>query len=135
MAETVYECMFLLNANTFAKNPAEVSNTLDEIVRSIGGEILVSRMWNEQKLAFAVQGHRKGVYWLSYFKVESTNMAKFDRACRLNDAILRHLAIKLEPRLVDPMIAVAKGEAPLEREIPAIVVEIEDTEESEAVSA
>lgn len=134
MADIVYECMFLLNANTFAKNPSEVSNSIEEIVKSIDGEMLVSRMWNEQKLAYPVNGHRKGVYWLTYFRAESTSMAKFNRACRLNDAILRHLAIKLEPRLVEPMIAVAKGEAPA-RVFTDVDVEVEDTEETEVVSA
>jgi small subunit ribosomal protein S6 len=134
VADTVYECMFLLNANTFARNPAELSNAIAEIVKSIDGEMLVSRMWNEQKLAYPVQGHRKGVYWLAYFRAESTNMAKFNRACRLNDAILRHLAIKLEPRLVEPMIAVAKGEAPA-RVFTEVDVNVEDSEEAEVVSA
>lgn len=134
MADTVYECMFLLNANTFAKNPLELSNAIEDIVKSIGGEMLVSRMWNEQKLAFSVQGHRKGVYWLSYFKAESTQMAKFNRACRLNDAILRHLSIKLEPRLVEPMLAVARGEAP-SRVFSDVVIEPADSEETEIVSA
>ena len=32
----------------------------------------------------------------------------------MNDNILRHLAVKLDPRLVDPMVAVAKGESPAE---------------------
>ena len=29
----------------------------------------------------------------------------------MNDGILRHLVIKIDPRLVDTMVAVAKGEA------------------------
>lgn len=112
MAETFYECMFLFNANAYARNPAGAANAVEEIIKSIDGEILASRLWNEQKLAYPVGGHRKGAYWLTYFKVESTKLAKFNRACKLNDMILRHLAIKLDPRLVDPMVAVAKGEIP-----------------------
>ena len=112
MAETVYECMFIFSANAHARNPAATSNTVDEIVKSVGGELLASRLWNEQKLAYPINGHRKGTYWLSYVRVESTNLTKFNRACQLNDSILRHLAVKLDPRLVDPMVAVAKGENP-----------------------
>ena len=81
-------------------------------MKSVGGELLASRLWNEQKLAYPINGHRKGTYWLSYVRVESTNLVKFNRACQLNDNILRHLAVKLDPRLVDPMVAVAKGENP-----------------------
>ncbi len=114
MAETVYECMFLFNANAYARNPAAAANAVEEMIKSVDGEILASRLWNEQKLAYPINGHRKGAYWLAYFRVESTKLAKFNRACKLNDLILRHLPIKLDPRLVEPMVAVAKGESPEE---------------------
>lgn len=114
MAENVYECMFIFNANAYARNPAGAAASVDELVTSNGGEILASRLWNEQKLAYPIKGHRKGAYWLSYFRVDSSQLVKFNRACQLNDSILRHLAIKLDPRLVEPMVAVAKGEVPPE---------------------
>ncbi len=110
MAENVYECMFIFNANAYARNPAGVANCVDELVSSNGGEMLASRLWNEQKLAYPIKGHRKGAYWLAYFRIDSSQMVKFNRACQLNDTILRQLAIKLDPRLVEPMVAVAKGE-------------------------
>jgi len=37
-------------------------------VKSVGGELLASRLWNEQKLAYPINGHRKGAYWLTYFR-------------------------------------------------------------------
>ena len=114
MAENVYECMFIFNANAYARNPAGAATSVDELVTYNGGEILASRLWNEQKLAYPIKGHRKGAYWLSYFRIDSSQLVKFNRACQLNDSILRHLAIKLDPRLVEPMVAVAKGEAPAE---------------------
>ena len=129
MAETFYECMFLFNANAYARNPAGAANAVEEIIKSVDGEILASRLWNEQKLAYPVGGHRKGAYWLTYFKVESTKLAKFNRACKLNDMILRHLPIKLDPRLVDPMVAVAKGE------VPEAPVEEDSSDEKKAESS
>ena len=112
MAENVYECMFIFNANAYSRNPAGAANSVEEIVKSVGGELLASRLWNEQKLAYPINGHRKGAYWLTYFRIDSSKMTKFNRSCQLNDTVLRHLAIKLDPRLVDPMVAVAKGEVP-----------------------
>lgn len=123
MAENVYECMFIFNANAYARNPAAAANSVNELVDSNGGEMLASRLWNEQKLAYPIKGHRKGAYWLTYFRIDSSKMVKFNRACQLNDTILRHLAIKLDPRLVEPMVAVAKGEVP---------AAAESTEETEA---
>ena len=119
MAENSYECLFLLNANSYARNPAAAAKAIDGLIGTIDGEILASRLWKEQKLAYPVKGHRKGVYWLAYFKAESTKLVKFNRACKLNDMVLRHLAIKIDPRLVDPLVAIAKGEVPTEPAEPA----------------
>ena len=112
MAENVYECMFIFNANAYARNPAAAQKAVEELLESADGEILASRLWNEQKLAFPIKGHRKGAYWLTYARIESSRLAKLNRSTQLNDSILRHLFVKLEPRLVEPMVAVAKGEVP-----------------------
>jgi len=125
--QNVYECMFIFNANAYARNPAGIAKAAEDLVESIGGEMLASRLWNEQKLAYPIKGNRKGAYWLSYFRAESTEMSKFNRGCQLNDSILRHLSIRLDPRLVEPMVAVALGKAPAaateEEEKPAEAAE------------
>ncbi len=130
MAENVYECMFIFNANTYAKNPAGVGKNVNEMIEAVDGEILASRLWNEQKLAYPINGHRKGAYWLTYARLESTAITKLNRVCQLNDGILRHLVIKIDPRLVDTMVAVAKGEA-----IPGTEDETEDAEAASAGEA
>ena len=114
MAENVYECMFIFNANAYARNPQAAPTAIEEMVQGIDGEILASRLWNEQKLAFPINGHRKGAYWLTYVRCEGEKLVKFNRACQLNESILRHMVVKLDPRLVDALVAVAKGEKPEE---------------------
>ncbi len=136
MAENVYECMFIFNANAFARNPAAAQKAVEELVESADGEILASRLWNEQKLAFPIKGHRKGAYWLTYARIESTRLAKLNRSTQLNDSILRHLFVKLEPRLVAPMVAVAKGEVPVvEEEAPAETAAATEAEAKPAAAA
>ena len=112
MAEKVYECMFIFNANAYARNPGGASNGIAEIVKSVGGELMASRMWNEQKLAYPIRGQRKGVYWLSYIKLGTDALPKFNRACQLNDIMLRHLVISIDPRLVDTLVAAAQDTKP-----------------------
>jgi small subunit ribosomal protein S6 len=92
------------------------------MVEEFSGEVLASRLWNEQKLAFPIKGHRKGTYWLSYFRMDSGKIAEFNRACQLNEDVLRNLTLKVDPRLVDALVAHAKGEtlaAPVEEPKPA----------------
>ncbi len=112
MATYVYECMFIFSPNSFARNPAAAASTVDSLVADAGGKMLASRLWNEQKMAYPINGHRKGAYWLCYFELESTDIPKFNRAVQLTDQIMRHLVMRIDPRLVESFVAAAKGEVP-----------------------
>ena len=109
MPESVYECMFIFNANAYARNPAGAAKGVEDLVNNVDGEILASRLFDERKLAYPINGHRKGVYWLTYARLDHSSLPKFNRACKLNDIVLRHMVVKLDPRLVDTMVAVAQG--------------------------
>ena len=109
--DNVYECMFLLDSNKYARDPGGVSGELDKIVQNCDGQVLVSRLWNEQKLAYPIDGHKKGTYWLSYFRMESGRQTEFNRMCRLNENIMRQLLLKVDPRIAETLIVHAGGAA------------------------
>lgn len=109
LAQNVYECLFIFDSNRYARDPNGVSAAVPEMVENLGGEVLANRLWNEQRLAYPINGHRKGTYWLTYFRLESTRLSEFNRACQLNDNILRNLTVKVDPRLVDTLVAHALG--------------------------
>ena len=109
MSQNVYECLFLLDSNRYARDPNGVSAGLTETVEKLDGEVLASRLWNEQKLAYPVNGHRKGTYWIIYFRNEGSRLPEFERACRLNDNVLRNLTLAVDPRLVDALVSHVKG--------------------------
>jgi small subunit ribosomal protein S6 len=96
--------MFLLDSNRYARDPNGVANEIDQIVKKCGGEVLVSRLWSEQRLAYPIEGHRKGTYWLAYFKLDSLQQRALTRACQLSDNILRNLVLKVDRRLVDTLV-------------------------------
>lgn len=112
MAKNVYELMLILEPNAYAKDPAGSAEAVKALVEKCEGTVLASRLWNEQRLAYPIEGHRKGVYWLMYVEVEGPQVAKINRECVINEAILRHLMIKIDPRLTDTLVAVARGEKP-----------------------
>ena len=109
MAEHYYEGMFLLDSNRYARDPSGVSEQVPELITKFGGDVLASRLWNEQKLAFPIKGQRKGTYWLTYFRMDSSSVAKLNREMKLNENVLRSLVIKVDPRLVDAMVEHAQG--------------------------
>ena len=109
MTVNVYECMFLLDSNRYARDPGKVSEQVPEMVQKCGGEILASRLWNEQKLAYPIKMQRKGTYWLTYFRMESSQLSQLNKTIQLNDNVMRSLVLKIDPRLVDAMVEHAKG--------------------------
>ncbi len=111
LAENVYECLFLLDSNHYARDPAATAQLVDRLIEEAGGKVLVSRLWNEQRLAYPVEGHRKGTYWLAYFQMDGDGVTPLNRACRIHDTVLRQMVLKVDPRLVETLVAHAKGEA------------------------
>lgn len=109
MAAYVYEGMFILDSNRYGKDPSGVAGKIDALVQQLGGEILVSRMWAEQRLAYPINGHRRGTYWLTYFRLDSLKVDELNYACNINDDMLRFLFIKHDPRIVDMLVAHAEG--------------------------
>lgn len=116
MAQNVYECMFLLDTGLVGGDEASIVAQLHEMIQKHGGEILVSRRWDERRLAYRIrnqktgQYQRKGLYYLIYFRSDSLAVAPMQRDFRLSDFILRTLVLKVDPKLVDSMLAAAQGE-------------------------
>ena len=109
MAQNVYECMVIFDPNKYAQDPGGLGGTIPELVNRFGGEVLVSRLWQEQKLAYPIGSHKKGAYWLTYFRLDSSKLSELNRELRINEAIIRNMTLKVEPRLVDALVEHAKG--------------------------
>lgn len=106
----VYEAMFIFDANRFARDRAALPTEVEEMIKSAGGEVLVSRLWEERRLAYSINGQRKGTYWLIYFRGPSTAITPLNRQCEIHDSILRQLVLKVHPHLVEAVLEHAKVE-------------------------
>ena len=60
LAQTVYECLFLFDANKYARDAGGVAKTAEELITKHGGEILASRLWKEDRLAYPREGSPQG---------------------------------------------------------------------------
>ena len=104
MAENVYEGLFLLDSNKYARDHDALPAAITKMIEEVGGEVLVSRLWEERRLAYPVKGQRKGAYWLMYFRINSQEITPLNRKCELQDGLLRQLILKIHPRLVEPIL-------------------------------
>ena len=111
MPQNVYENMVIMDSNKYAQDPSGMGAIIPNLVAKFGGEVLVSRLWNEQRLAYPVDGHKKGTYWLTYLRIDGEKLTEFNRDLRINESVLRQLTLKVDPRLVEALVEHAKGGA------------------------
>ena len=110
----VYEAMVIFDSNRFARERAAMPAELEKMIKAESGEVLVSRLWEERRLAYPINGQRKGTYWLYYFRGPSSMLTSLNRQWDIYDGVLRHLVLKVHPHLVDAVIEHAKaGPAPV----------------------
>jgi small subunit ribosomal protein S6 len=110
MPANVYECMFLLDTNKVAGDQAAAAKQLHGILERHSAEVLASRPWEERRLAYPIKGHKKGLYYLTYFRTEGQNLTPMERDFQLNEMILRALVLHVDPKLVSTMLEVARDE-------------------------
>lgn len=133
MAKTtaVYEGMFILDSNRLARDreglPREVTGAIEEA----GGHMELSRLWEERRLAYPIKGQRKGSYWITYFRIDTSAITELNRQFELSEGILRHLIIRLPDSLVEPILEHAKGEKA--RPARPVDVAADDEDEDEVV--
>ena len=132
MAANVYEGMFILDSNRYGRDPEAVSNQIPAMIEKLGGEMLVSRFWEDRRLAYPIKGQRKGTYWLTYFRLDGTRLVEARRQCQITEDILRVLFLKVDPRIVDALVAHA-ATAPIVPSSTAEGVKPPDEEPEEAI--
>jgi len=108
LTTNVYEGLFILDSDQYARNPDEVAGQVDRFINDFEGEVLVSRLWEERKLAYPIRGHKRGTYWLAYFKLDASRVKDLNRQYQISDSVVRFLFVKVDPRLVETLVEHAK---------------------------
>ena len=120
----VYEGLFIFDSNRFARDREGLAREVEGYIEAAGGELLVSRLWEERRLAYPIKGQRKGAYWLMYFRLPTAQISPLTRQCEINEPLLRQLFVRLPDSLVEPILAHAKGEVTA----PPVAAEVEEPE-------
>jgi small subunit ribosomal protein S6 len=110
MPASVYECLFLLDPNKVGGDVSAAAKLLHGILEKNHAEILASRQWSEHKLAYSISHHKKGIFYLIYFRSDGPNLKTIEHDLALNEMVLRQLVLRIHPKLVDVMLAVARDE-------------------------
>ncbi len=112
MPAFTYEGMFLLDSAKAATAWDDTVKHVHDILTKHQSEIVASRQWDERRLAYTIDGHKKGTYLLTYFKTDGSNLKEIVADCHLSDVILRELVLKVHPKLADHLVNQAMTSTP-----------------------
>ena len=86
-------------------------------------------------MAYPIKGHRKGAYWLTYFRLESTKLSELKRQCGINEAVVRTLFLKVDPRISEVLVSHAlAGTAGRRPQVETVEVGIAEGEGVDALA-
>jgi small subunit ribosomal protein S6 len=92
----LYEGLFLVNQNAAASDFAGCVDHVKEILARAEAEVVVFKKWDDRRLAYDIEGQKRGVYLLSIFKARGAQIANIERDCNLSEQVLRCLIIRAD---------------------------------------
>ena len=93
--ENVYEAMFLLGANA-ATEPQAALDLCKGFIERHGGKIKVLKKWDERKLAYEVNGQKRGTYVIAYFTATGAAVGPLERDVKLSEDVMRVLVTRAD---------------------------------------
>jgi small subunit ribosomal protein S6 len=89
-----YEGMFLLDSSIADFEAA--SQPARNILSRYGAEVLAIKPWDDRKLVYEIRRRKRGLYILTYFKLDASKVVEVEHDCQLDERILRVLILRRE---------------------------------------
>ena len=110
-----YEGLFLFPQSAVSNMQAAVDHVNSILDRS-EAEVLAFSKWEERRLAYDIKGNKRGVYFLTYFKVATDRLANIERDCNLSEQLLRAMVTQAD-HIPAEVIEASEGRAQIADEI------------------
>src|ERR1700704_4857356 len=132
-----YEVCFIVHPDQSEQVPAMIER-YRATVTSKDGKVHRLEDWDRRQLAYPLAKVHKAHYVLMNIECDNETISEFEHSFRFNDAILRHLTVKMTKAVVDPspMMKEEKSRSMMERvgEVPAAVTAPAEAPAAPAVS-
>ena len=96
-----YEVVFIVHPDQSEQVPAMIER-YKALVTGQGGSIHRLEDWGRRQMAYPIQKVHKAHYVLMNIEATSETLAELENAFKFNDAVLRHLVIKMAKAVTAP---------------------------------
>jgi len=94
-----YETVFIADPTYTDEEVDELIKGYEQVVTAAGGKFVKIEKWGKRRLAYSIRHHEEGIYVLMMLECPATLVKELDRRFRMNDRILRHMAVRVESEL------------------------------------
>lgn len=88
-----YELVLIVDTQ---ENADETVKRYESLLVDQGATVVNIDRWGARRLAYEIQKRQQGDYSFFLFRADPGAIAGVDRACRLDEAVLRHLILQTE---------------------------------------
>ncbi len=88
-----YEAVYIFDSALEEPAITEKLTRYHALTPQPAGEEVKFNHWGKRTLAYAIKKRETGYYVIANFKAEPTHLPEFERAIKLDDAVLRHLVV------------------------------------------
>lgn len=92
-----YETLFITLPTLTEDEERAMVEGLAQIVADAGGVFAVKERMGRRRLAYPIQKHEDGVYTRFLYDSEPSVPKELDRRLRINDKVIRHMTVYMEP--------------------------------------
>lgn len=92
----LYEALFLMSQSALASDSEGTIAQVQEMLNRAEAETLDLRQWDERKLAYPIEGQKRGTFLIAYFKARPTQIANIERDCNLSEQVLRTMFVRAD---------------------------------------
>ena len=89
-----YEGMFLVDDGRVSDNFQAVADHIRGLIERHGGKVLQLEKWDSRRLAYEIDGKRRGAYILTHFDGDPAQITALHRDCRISNIIIRALILR-----------------------------------------
>ena len=90
-----YEGMFLFPQSATANLQGAVDH-IKGILDKAGATIKTFQKWDDRRLAYEIDGNKRGVYFLAYFNAPASSLSDLERMCNQSEEVLRMMVTKAD---------------------------------------
>lgn len=94
--QNLYEGMYIISAKLSDDARGKALDKIKNAILERGGEIVKVHDQGRKRLAYEINGHREGHYYILYFKTEPNNIADFWREYHLSEDLIRFVTLRTD---------------------------------------